>query len=164
MKLCSKKWTYGVFGVYLLFLIWLVLFKLATDPAQIPSQRGINLIPFYYDQENGVHWKEVLYNVLIFVPAGFYFAAFFQKKNILLGTVAAAALSLFFEISQWVFSIGATDITDLITNTVGGFCGVALFWALGKVAENRRMTIANTVGAVLEILFDALLALLLIAN
>lgn len=164
MKLCSKKWTYGVFGLYLLFLIWLVLFKLATDPAQIPSQRGINLVPFYYDQENGVHWKEVLYNVLIFVPAGFYFAAFFQKKNILLGTAAAAAISLFFEISQWVFSIGATDITDLITNTAGGFCGVALFWVLGKVAKNHRMTIANTVGAVLEILFGALLALLLIAN
>lgn len=164
MERRNKKWTYGVFGLYMLFLIWLVLFKLATSPEQIPRQRGINLMPFYYDQENGVHLREVLYNVLLFVPAGFYFAAFFQKKTIFLGTAAAAALSLFFEISQWVFSIGASDITDLITNTAGGFCGVALFWVMGKVAGKRRMTIANAVGTVLELLGGAFLALLLIAN
>lgn len=160
----QRTWTGVVFGVYVAFLVWLVLFKLATNLEQIPCQRGINLIPFHYDQENSVHLKEVLYNMLVFVPAGYYFAAFLQKKNIFLGTAAAAALSLFFEITQWVFSIGASDITDLITNTLGGLCGVALFWLMGKAAGKHRMTIANTVGVVLELSGGALLALLLIAN
>lgn len=160
----ERKWTCVVFGVYAAFLVWLVLFKLATNWEQIPCQRGINLIPFHYDQENSVHGKEVLYNVLVFVPAGYYFGAFFQKKNIFLGTAAAAALSLLFEITQWVFSMGASDITDLITNTLGGLCGVALFWLMGKVTGKHRMTIANTVGMVLELSGGALLALLLLAN
>lgn len=160
----EKIVTYTVFGVYMLLLIWLVLFKFATSIEEIPCLRGINLIPFHYDRENAIHIREIFYNVIVFVPAGFYLAAIFVKKHIFLGTVAAAVLSLLFEITQWVFSIGASDITDIITNTFGGFCGMMLFWIMGKIMFRHRMTIINVLGIIIEVLGIALLTLLLIAN
>lgn len=150
-----------VFGVYLVLLIWLVLFKFSTSPAQIPHMRGINLIPFHYDQETSFHAKEILYNLVVFVPAGFYFSALLGNCASLMAT---AGLSLSFEITQWIFAIGASDITDLIANTVGGGCGMLLFLLLGKMMGTKRMKFANTLGAILELVAIALLIILLLAN
>lgn len=156
--------TYIVFAVYLLLLVWLVLFKFATSIEEIPHLRGINLIPFHYDKENAVHVREVFYNVMVFVPAGFYFSAMFAKRNIFLGTVATAVLSLLFEAVQWIFSIGASDITDFITNTVGGLLGLLLFWIMGKITLKHRMTVINVLGIIVEVLGGMLLLILLISN
>ena len=45
--------AYIVMGIYLLFLSWLILFKLADSIDKIPSMRSINLIPFHSDQLSG---------------------------------------------------------------------------------------------------------------
>lgn len=160
----EKIITYIVFAVYILLLVWLVLFKFATSIEEIPHLRGINLIPFHYDKENAVHVREVFYNVMVFVPAGFYFSAIFAKKNIFLGTAATALLSLLFETVQWIFSIGASDITDFITNTVGGLLGLLLFWLMGKITLKHRMTVINVLGIIVEVLGGMLLLILLISN
>lgn len=84
----KKEWKKGitlayiVMGIYLIFLCWLILFKLADSIDKIPSRRGINLIPFHYDELEGSRFQltEILYNVLAFIPAGFYFTAFGKKK------------------------------------------------------------------------------------
>ena len=160
----EKKITYLVFGIYLIFLCWLVLFKCAISIEDIPHFRGVNLIPFYYNNENSVHLKEVVYNIVVFIPAGFYFTALFGKEKKLTGVFITAILSLLFEITQWIFSIGASDITDLITNTLGGICGLFLFILMGKISYSRRMGIANLIGIVIELLGGGILVLLLIAN
>ena len=57
----EKIFAYIVMGIYLLFLCWLILFKLADSINKIPSMRGINLIPFHYDhdQEKVSFWNSV---------------------------------------------------------------------------------------------------------
>ena len=156
--------TYIVFSIYFLLLIWLVVFKFTTRLDELPNLRAINLIPFYYDQENSMHFKEVLYNVMVFIPAGFYLSAFFSRKNVLLGTAATVLISLSFEIIQWIFSIGASDITDIITNSLGGLCGMLLFMALGKITAKHRMTIVNVLGIIIEVLAGLMLVLLYVSN
>ena len=80
----EKVFAYVVMGIYLLFLCWLVLFTLAGSVDKIPSMRGINLIPFHYDQlaNTRFHRMEILYNILVFVPTGFFFSAFGKRKVI----------------------------------------------------------------------------------
>ncbi len=160
----EKKLSFIVFGVYLLLLCWLVLFKFATSIDEIPHLRSVNLIPFHYSLKTSFQFKEVLYNILVFIPAGYYFTALFAKRNLLSGVGLTALMSLFFETTQWIFAIGASDITDLITNTLGGLCGMALFFLMGKIAGSHRMKIINIIGIVIEVAGCALLALLLIAN
>lgn len=103
-----------------------------------------------------------MFNVLVFILSGFCFLAFFSKKRIAL--TGTAMLSLLFEIVQWVFSIGASDITDLITNTSGGLCGMLLFLIMGKIAGQHRMKINNAIGIVIESAGLLLIALLTLAN
>ena len=160
----EKKLSLLVFGIYLALLCWLVLFKFATSPAEIPHLRGINLIPFHYDVENTFHSREVLDNVLAFVPAGFYFTAFLSRKHPFAGVGATFLLSVLFETAQWIFAIGATDITDVITNTLGGLIGMLFFLLMGRLSPGNRMKIVNILGLIIEFLGCTLLAVLLIAN
>lgn len=161
----EKGFALIVMGIYLLFLCWLILFKLADSIEKIPSMRAVNLIPFYYDElaHSSFHLKEVLYNVLAFIPAGFYFSAF-GKKKLLSGIAASAVLSLGFEILQWIFALGASDITDLITNTIGGALGAGISWGLGKLSGGRQVRIVTIIGAVLETVFLVLFLVLMIVN
>ena len=78
-----------VFGIYLFLLVWLVLFKFATSLSELPSIRGINLIPFYYDQETGTHLKEVLYNIIVFIPLGVYVQIFKEDWKLIKKCMAA---------------------------------------------------------------------------
>ena len=68
-----------MFGIYFVLLVWLVLFKFATSLSELPSNRGINWIPFHYEQETSGHLKEVLFNILAFIPLGVYLEIF--KEN-----------------------------------------------------------------------------------
>ena len=156
--------AYIVFVVYLFFLCWLILFKLADSPEKIPSMRGINLIPFYYDQLAGSRFQlnEILYNVFIFVPVGFFFSAL-GKKMIISGIMYSALLSFGFEVLQWCFSLGASDITDLITNIAGGALGAGLFFVLGKLFKGKEVIAVSIIGAILELLLISLMIILIIS-
>lgn len=37
------------------------------------------------------------------------------------------SVTLLYEVVQYIFAIGASDITDLLGNTLGGVIGIALF-------------------------------------
>ncbi len=157
----DKIFVYIVMGIYLFFLCWLILFKLADSIDKIPSRRSINLIPFYYDQLSGsrFHMVEVLYNVIVFVPAGFYFTAF-SKKKATWGILLCAILSLVFEVIQWIFALGSSDITDLITNTIGGALGGIMYVVLKKLFKGKEVRIVSIIGAVLEFICISLLVTL----
>lgn len=73
-------------------------------------------------------------------------------------------LSLCFEILQWIFALGASDITDLITNTVGGALGTFMFFTMGKLFKGHQLKIACIIGAILEAVFIILLIVLIILN
>ena len=160
----EERVSCAVFSVYMALLCWLVLFKLRVSAEDIQCIRSLNLIPFYYGSESSIHLREVLYNVIVFIPAGFYFSALFSKRNVLYAPTAVAAVSLTFEILQWIYSIGASDITDIITNTLGGFCGMLLFEFLGRHAERHRMKIVNTLGIIIEAAGLLLITAVTIAN
>ena len=123
--------------IYGILLIWLVLFKLSTvsQIADLYRARSVNFIPFYYDNETSSHLSEVVWNIVIFLPAGLYLRMLNVKP---LNTVLfAACFSLALEISQFTFSIGGADITDLITNTAGAAAGVGIYGLLSLTFKNK---------------------------
>ena len=162
----SKMISYIVFGAYLFLLTWLVLFKFAFTIEEIPHLRQLNLIPFHYETSVAyiTHMKEVIYNILIFVPAGVYFTAFLGKRKWWLGIGASFFVSLTFETVQWIFSIGVSDITDLITNTTGVLVGVGLYYLLKKIFKEKTNKIILALAAIVTILFVSLIIIILINN
>ena len=153
-----------VFSVYMLLLIWLVLFKFAVSFSELPSIRGINLIPFYYDRETSSHLKEVLYNIIVFVPLGVYVQILGEGWKARAKFFAAFLVSLLFEVIQFIFAIGASDITDIIGNTLGAVVGIMLCVGMRKLMPRRYISVINITGALIEAAGVGLMALLFLAN
>lgn len=156
-----------LFIIYCVLLVWIILLKLSfsiDDIMSLDRFRRINLIPFYYPNEVNSHFSEVIENLLIFVPFGIYLKMLNKgnKKIILYGFL----FSLVLEISQFIFKIGATDITDLITNTVGTVIGVFGYILLEKIFRNKEKInkVLKILALVVTILFCLMMLLLIIAN
>lgn len=64
---------------------------------------------------------DILGNVALFVPLGVMLMIVIRRWSGVVGL--AALLSLSIEVSQYVFSLGRTDVTDLICNVAGAALG-----------------------------------------
>ena len=73
-------------------------------------------------------------NILLFMPLGFFLPMLYEKFDTLGKTALVGFLISFsVEIVQ-MFGFGATDINDLITNTIGACLGYGIFKMLIKLA------------------------------
>ena len=66
----QAKLTFGLFIVYLLLLIWIVLFKMQFSFNTMPHFRGLNLIPFAGSvvKNNQLDYNEIILNLIAFIP------------------------------------------------------------------------------------------------
>ncbi len=163
----SKKLTQILFIVYLIVLSWIILFKMELDISLLCKMnlRSVNLIPFAGSLlVNGkVDVSEIILNIVAFIPFGVYIAMLYRKQNILIKALPIAGVSLLYEIIQYVLKIGASDITDLLGNTLGGILGILFFALSYKVLENKIYKVFNTIaltGTILVVCFLGLLSLM----
>lgn len=155
-----------VFGIYFTLLIWLVLFKLNVPFWGFRHARTINLIPFWYDRGTGLllHLQEMFYNVLAFIPLGMYMNIYKPDRAFWKKVLPCFAVSFLFESLQFAFALGVSDVTDLITNTLGGVVGILLFALARKLFSEKSVTVINTLGLAAEGSAVSLLAVLLLVN
>lgn len=98
---------------------------------QIHFSPNISLIPFIDAGDTGVQY---LPNVLLFVPFGFFLPLLWERFDSWgRALLSGAGMSLAIEVAQ-LFCWRATDIDDLIMNTLGALIGFAIFRGLRKTA------------------------------
>lgn len=157
-----------LFIAYVVFLTWIILFKMQFNFKYLPYIRSINLIPFGDSTIiNGkIDFSEIIYNMLAFIPIGLYIGILERDKKFIKKILPIFILSLVYEILQYIFHIGATDITDLIMNTLGGAIGIAIINVLYKIFKrNEKVDKALTIlASICTILLFCLVLLLIIAN
>lgn len=71
-----------------------------------------------------------------------------------------------FELIQFLFAIGTSDITDLTTNTMGIVVGLFVYALFRKIFVNKEKTdrVINRISIIVFILFGILLSLLIFMN
>ena len=156
----GKILSRGLLVLYLVILIWLVLFKLQFNILSVLNyhHRSLNLIPFAAPSiVNGSFRvmidREMIDNLIIFIPFGMLLNVNFKKVGFLPKFALVLVFSLTCELIQFIFAIGATDITDVITNTVGGFLGLELYSLSNKYINNRKLDrVIISVGTLLLVL------------
>lgn len=133
----------GLLALYLMILIWLVLFKLQYNILSVFNyhHRSLNLNPFAFPLNlNGrINFGEMIDNVIIFIPFGLLLHVNFKNVGLLSKFALILVFSLTCELTQFIFAIGATDIIDVITNTVGGFLGLELYSLSNKYLNNKKL-------------------------
>lgn len=132
------------FVLYLFLLTWIIVFKFRIDITDLRYLRAINFIPF---KENEL--KEILVNIFLFIPYGMYLRELTKKKSLTVGIIILT--STLFEVLQYIFHIGISDITDVMMNTLGGIIGI-LFISILKQKINNSKVLDNLLKYLLSII------------
>jgi glycopeptide antibiotics resistance protein len=163
-----NKLTFALFVIYLIALTWIILFKMHFNIASLSNVnlRRINLIPFAGSLiVNGrVGISEIILNVIIFIPFGIYISILGNKWGIIKKIIPVFAVSLIYETLQYIFSIGMSDITDLLGNTLGGVIGIGLFSGASKIFKEKTIKIFNILALIGTVSAVGVFGALIITN
>ena len=127
--------------IYLSFVLYFTLMPIFTSLPNIfiYTSRSINLTPFIdVIESKGDFIRQVVLNVIMTIPFGFLLPHIRNLKINYIKTIFYTfSLSLIIEILQPIInSYRSTDITDLITNTLGGVIGY-VFYLIFKPLTNK---------------------------
>lgn len=137
-KFLHNLLLYSFLGVYVLILFAFLFFKRT-------SFQSVNLIPFrtIFDYLHGdlivqaFAASNIIGNIVLFLPLGIYITLLNPIKRISVNICLIALTSVIAEIMQYLFKVGATDIDDVILNTVGGLAGILIFKVLFRLFKDK---------------------------
>ena len=150
-----KELIYLIAIVYLLCLFHVVTFQ--------DTNYGVsNFIPFKeifrYSIGSEKFFKNVMGNIMLFIPYGFLASYFLDNKKLSIMTILTIIASLTIETVQYY--IGRVfDIDDIILNLLGGIIGFLIFVGLDAIRNKIKIFRNDTV---LDILIIIVLTLLII--
>ncbi|MGL4741270.1 MAG: VanZ family protein [Sarcina sp.] len=138
----TSKITKVLFIIYLITLFEIIVFKLEIPFTRMGNLRSINLIPFSESLivNEAIDFSEILMNMIIFIPLGIYIEMLFSRWSTIKKISIIFIVSLICEISQFIMAIGASDITDIINNTLGGIVGLLIMYVLIKLFKDKHKT------------------------
>lgn len=141
MKRSTKGILWVVFLLYLGVLLKITVFRSSFGSYPLCSHGQIELIPFVgliqiFHNSVRVFLYLFVGNLIWFVPLGILLPLLtkVQRSTILWGFL----LSLYIEVSQYIFGTGVSEVEDLILNTAGTAIGYGLFRLLRKVWRGRK--------------------------
>ena len=123
----------------LVFLIYiLLLFQLLTS-TEINQSSGINYVPFTeilrYEFGSQLFLYNVLGNILVFVPFGYFISYYIKAKKITPIFVVTLIASTCVELVQ--LKIGRSfDVDDILLNVLGGLFGYLLYVGLTAIKNH----------------------------
>lgn len=136
-KSVEKK---SLFLAYTIFIVWYTLLK--REPRGVERVFKPELFwairTWIAGGLNGkVETIQYVQNILFFIPYGFLFP---WKNNWRYAFVTALVLSVFIELSQFIFNLGWCEVDDIISNTLGAMIGWGVWWktrTLVRVKEEK---------------------------
>lgn len=80
--------------------------------------------------------RNLVGNIAMFIPVGIFLPFCFKELDTIKKvTLAGFGCSLFIEISQLPFFDRATDVDDLLLNTIGTFLGAAVYFGMVRLTK-----------------------------
>lgn len=131
---------YTSFIFYIWFLLSNILFKYVS-PLELFRDgryfsRSLNMKPLYNIFGSYFNKLDFYGNIILFIPLGIYIGLMARNISNAKKIAMCTLLSLFFETFQYVFGIGASDISDVITNTIGGIIGLCIYKTFKKILKD----------------------------
>lgn len=162
----EQKMTAVLFGIYVIILTWIILFKMTTSISELPKIRNINLIPYseLVIVNGRLDFGELIQNAIAFVPAGVYISMLKPKWRFVKKLLPIMGISLTYEIVQYILAVGATDITDFINNTAGGAIGIGIYLFAEMLFKDKTVKVLNVLAFIGTAGLLGLVGLLLAAN
>ena len=132
----------------LLFCVYILcLFQIVTAQ-DLNSFSGNNFIPFKeifrYSLGSRLFFKNVLGNILLFVPYGLFVGIYTKADKYLPAFMLISLASLAIEATQLV--IGRVfDVDDILLNIIGGSIGYYIYRLLDRIADTLPKVFKSTI-------------------
>ena len=156
--------------IFLFFFAFYILcmFQIVTS-TDISGSYGNNFVPFKeimrYKLFSNLFMKNVIGNMLLFLPYGYFVGKFFSGKNKILTFFLVFLASVSIEYTQ--LSIGRVfDVDDIMLNLIGGSIGYTLYLFSDRIYNKlpkffKSMWFLNIIFIILFIAFMIFLTFLL---
>ena len=156
--------------IFLFFFAFYILcmFQIVTS-TDISGSYGNNFVPFKeimrYKLFSNLFMKNVIGNMLLFLPYGYFVGKFFSGKNKTLTFFLVLLASVAIEYTQ--LSIGRVfDVDDIMLNLIGGTIGYTIYIFSDRIYNKlprffKSMWFLNTIFLILFIAFMVFLTFLL---
>ena len=131
--------------LYIIFVFYFLLISEIYGRTGEMQEYHYNLVLFQeikrfwnYREQLGIFATatNLLGNVLIFLPFGFFMAMASKYRSFLSTLIYSFALSLTIELSQLFMKVGCFDVDDLLLNTIGGILGFITFLICNVIRRN----------------------------
>lgn len=86
---------------------------------------------------------QIILNVLMFIPIGFFVGGLFEKKNVLNVIFIGFLLSFFIELTQLITTRGVFNVDDIIHNVLGCFIGFSFFMLCYKIIRKLSLCLSQ---------------------
>ncbi len=128
---------FGRLSLYAIFIIYIVVVIGATTLRyrmhSFSGEMG-EIYPLFYSYReawknfSAREWRNIILNILMFVPFGFLFPFLSKKFEVFWKTYLAGFLFAFFiEMTQLLLNLGICELDDLMDNTVGALIGYGFY-------------------------------------
>ena len=105
--------------LYVLIILWGTIFS--REVGNVRIIKGL-----FWEAQNHL-WSFIALNILMFVPLGILLRSITDsKKSVMFGFI----LSVFIELTQYVFCLGKCELDDVLNNTLG--CGLGILLWMGS--------------------------------
>lgn len=138
MKRRWKEILWVIFFLYIGVLLRITVFRSSFGSYPLCSHGQIELVPFVgliqiFHNSVGMFLYLFVGNLVWFVPLGVLLPVLTKarKATILWGL----GLSLYIEVSQYVFGTGVSEVEDLILNTAGTGIGYLIYLGARKLVR-----------------------------
>lgn len=143
-----NRWRIGLYlmlGAYLILYSFLVYFGRRQYSA---PQLHLDLFWSYriafdgFSIKNRFYAREILQNILLFIPLGMILAAIFRdsKYPILWPVLIGLGLSVLTEVIQYLTRRGITELDDVMDNGAGLLIGIGVFKLTEKLIRGKRQS------------------------
>ena len=112
-----------------LLILWVTVIRRSPG-----SGKGLILMPFdsfARALEQPEYYREMLMNVLLFLPLGLFLPFVFERRGVLRAVIIGTGLAVIIEAVQLLFSLGLAETDDVLANALGCFLGAASVWVTG---------------------------------
>lgn len=140
MPKSKNKLLWGIFVVYIIILLRITVFRSDFGTHPLFRDGEILWVPFtstlkYFKYSFGFFVYIFVGNLVWFIPLGMLLPVLTGcgKRAILYSFL----LSLFIEVSQFIFGTGVTEVEDLILNTSGGAIGYGILHLILSIRTNK---------------------------
>lgn len=137
----TRRWKGILWVIFLLYigvLLRITVFRSSFGSYPLCSHGQIELVPFVgliqiFHNSVGMFLYLFVGNLVWFVPLGVLLPVLTKARNATI--LWGLGLSLYIEVSQYVFGTGVSEVEDLILNTAGTGIGYLIYLGARKLVR-----------------------------